>query len=326
MIPSALTNFRVVRQPIAILATQYANAVKMAFGQKDYVLPTKYLFDDVGSKLFTEFTRLSDTYFASTEQSLLIKALPQLQAMLDVPLVVDIGAGQCGLFNQLLAPNLAREGRQYIPIDIAEEPLLSAAKAIAQRYPLLSVEAHVADFETWSPSNFLAAKGSPVLLWGGNGAANLTTEQLVRLLAVFRQVGARGPRIVFGIYLPEDVAGFGRFYRGASDLFNAFRWNAFTRLNRELSANFDIEQYTLQSVYNEIYQRGESVVRPKSRQIVDFSKLGLRVELTPEDRIVIGITQTYTSTAFIDILDCSGWKAIEIIMEHETGFSLVCAE
>lgn len=204
--------------------------------------------------------------------------------------------------------------------------MLPAAKAIAHRYPRLLVEAHVADFETWSPSNFLAAKGSSVLLWAGNGAANLTTEQLVRLLAVFRQVGARGPRLVFGIYLPEDVAGFGRFYRGASELFNAFRWNAFARLNRELGANFDTEQYTLQSVYNETYQRGESVVRPKIRQIVDVSALGLRVELTPEDRIVIGITQTYTPTSFIDILDSSGWKAIDIIMEQETGFSFVCAE
>src|SRR5436305_10823959 len=111
-------------------------------------LPTVWLYDERGSRLYEEITRLPEYYLPRREREILRARAGEIAARTaartQARTLVELGAGAAQNTRLLLD---ALDVERYVPVDVSEEALRAGAEAIAAAYPGLSVEPLVGDFE-----------------------------------------------------------------------------------------------------------------------------------------------------------------------------------
>src|SRR5262249_43419376 len=121
--------------------------VRRGLGSPPLTVPPKWLYDDEGSRLFDEITRLPEYYPTEAERSILLDHADEIAAATDATTLVELGSGTSDKTHALLRA-FAAAGRlqRFVPIDVSEQTLRDAAEQIAATYDGVRVEAIVGDF------------------------------------------------------------------------------------------------------------------------------------------------------------------------------------
>lgn len=135
-------------------------------------IPTWYLYDPVGIRLFEQITQLPEYYLARIETALLAKHGGPLVRQLGVRRLAELGSGSSQKIVPLL--NALPQG-SYTLFDVAGDAVRSLAQQLAAQYPKLSVQALQGNFYT--DLHLLGPGGGPrLMLLLGNTFANLASE------------------------------------------------------------------------------------------------------------------------------------------------------
>src|SRR5262249_23967667 len=111
-------------------------------------LPAVWLYDEKGSRLFEQITRLPEYYLTVAEREILTRQADEIAELTQARVLVELGAGTSEKTLLLLHALSATDGlERFVPLDASEEVLRASAHAIADRYPALGVHAVVGDFE-----------------------------------------------------------------------------------------------------------------------------------------------------------------------------------
>lgn len=220
----------------------------LARAQKE--LSPKFFYDERGSEIFEEITRLPEYYLTRTERALLEEWMPRWVGALRPASVVELGAGSARKTRIVLDAMLAAgAGEQYLPVDISEEFLDSTARALRGEYPSLSVEPVVADIG----GVFVLPGGlrSPALFaFLGSTIGNFAPPAAVMLL---RQIhAAMGPadRFLLGVDLRKDPASIEAAYNDSRGLTAEFNLNILRVLNARYAADFEPGAFRHLAFYN----------------------------------------------------------------------------
>ncbi len=137
---------RVLLDP-AWAATRVLSDVRAGLGSQPRWITPHWLYDDVGSALFEEITRLPEYYPTEREREILRRESDAIAARTGATALVELGSGTSDKTRTLL-DSLTATGQLgwFVPVDVSESTLRVAAADIAERYPGLRVEAVVADF------------------------------------------------------------------------------------------------------------------------------------------------------------------------------------
>ena len=110
-------------------------------------LPPVWFYDDKGSELFDEITRLPEYYLTRAERRLLESHAKEIATRWCTEVLVELGAGTCEK-SRILLDALTDAGtlKKYVPLDVSDNTLFAAATSLADTYPTLSVHAVVGDF------------------------------------------------------------------------------------------------------------------------------------------------------------------------------------
>lgn len=110
-------------------------------------LPPRWFYDEKGSVLFEQITRLEEYYPTRTEESILVEHAGDIAALSGASTLIELGAGTSRKTRLLLdALSERTENLLFAPLDISAEVLMESAASIATDYPAVTVEAQVADF------------------------------------------------------------------------------------------------------------------------------------------------------------------------------------
>src|SRR5947207_421554 len=110
-------------------------------------LPPKWFYDERGSGLFEEITRLEEYYPTRRERAILTARAPEIAEATGARMLLELGAGS-GEKTRLLLDALSGTLRAYVPVDVSGDFLAEAADQIAADHPGLTVHAVVADYES----------------------------------------------------------------------------------------------------------------------------------------------------------------------------------
>ena len=104
-------------------------------------LPPKWFYDQRGSALFEEITRLAEYYLTRTERSLLREHAADIARVTRAQTLVELGSGASDK-TRLLLSALRHAGtlRRFVPVDVDPTILRSASAAIAHEFPDLQVQ------------------------------------------------------------------------------------------------------------------------------------------------------------------------------------------
>ena len=265
----------------------------------------RWLYDDEGSALFEEITRLEEYYPARTEAAILSRHARDIADFVGTDAVVlDYGAG-AGVKSKLLLSAL-QTPNCYVPVDIAGNFLGATAAGMREAFPGLSVVPIEADFtrEFALPSGLSITKR--LAFFPGSTIGNFShSEASALLVRMRRQTGTNGVAII-GADFRKDVGTLLAAYDDRQGVTARFNLNLLARINRELGGDFREEAFTHEARWNS----GESAVEMHLVSRVDQSVSldGRRFEFRPGESIHTESSRKYDFHSFGALVRGSGWR------------------
>jgi L-histidine N-alpha-methyltransferase len=205
-------------------------------------LPPKWAYDEEGSRLFDEITRLPEYYPTRAEAEILRARAAEIGARTGAETLVELGSGS-GEKTRLLIEGLLGAGtlRTYVPVDVSPSALLECGRLLIRDYPTLAVHALLADFE--HQLDVLPAAGRRLTAFLGGTVGNLEPGPRADFLAALRAGTAPGDWLLLGTDLIKDPAVLIPAYDDAAGITAEFNRNVLRVLNRELGADFDVASF-----------------------------------------------------------------------------------
>jgi dimethylhistidine N-methyltransferase len=204
--------------------------------------PPVWFYDEVGSRLFDEITRLPEYYPTRAERSILQARSAGIAAATRADTLVELGSGTSDK-TRLLLDALGAGGtlRRFVPFDVSEPTLRSAAGAIAAERPGLEVHAVVGDFHRHLGA--VPRGGRRLVAFLGGTIGNLDPAQRRRFLFDVDAMLDPGDAFLLGTDLVKDPDRLVAAYDDAAGVTAEFDRNALRVLDRALGADFDPEAF-----------------------------------------------------------------------------------
>jgi dimethylhistidine N-methyltransferase len=268
-------------------------------------LSSKYFYDERGSALFEAICELTEYYPTRTETGLLREAAHHIAGYIsDGAALIEYGSGASVKTRILLeaAPQVA----VYIPMDISEDALEPAAKAIRARFPAIEVAPLVGDFT--QPLHLPpAAEGRPRTgFFPGSTIGNFDPDGAVAFLRNAHLLLGEGAQFIIGIDLVKAEDVLVRAYDDARGVTAAFNLNLLTRINRELGAEIDLASFAHRAVWNAAESRMEMHLVSLKDQTLHIA--GHRFEMAAGETIHTENSYKFTLDGFAALAGRAGWR------------------
>ena len=260
-------------------------------------LPAVWLYDEQGSRLYEEITRLPEYYLPRREAEILRDRADVIAKRTQARALVELGAGTAKN-SRLLLDALAAEGtlERFVPLDVSEQTLRASAQAIAASYPRVSVHAIVGDFERHLGA--LPRDGRRLIAFLGSTIGNLYPDQRGRFLGTIASMLGRDEAFLVGVDLVKDVARLEAAYTDSRDVTETFVRNALTGVNRELGATFDQRRFAYEARWDPEREWMDIGLRARQAHTVSIPRLELDVAFEKGEPLRVEISSKFRRERF----------------------------
>lgn len=280
-------------------------------------IAAKYLYDELGSKLFEKITDLDEYYQTRTEFDILNQSHVSITKLMgeDVDLI-ELGSGSSTKTHVLLdETNL----NSYIPIDISTTMLTNTVDQLEKDYPKLKIHGIVADYtQAFSLPELRGNK--KVIFFPGSTIGNFEPFEAAMFLKQLSNTLNKGDGLLIGVDLRKDQHIIEKAYNDKQGITAAFNMNLLTRMNRELQTDFQVENFYHHAFYNAVKSRIEMHLVSKAVQTVNLQHQ--KVEFAKNETIHTESSYKYSVSSFQKIgLKC-GFKPVEVFVDKNKWFSV----
>ncbi len=241
------------------------------------VLSSKWFYDNRGSELFDEITRLPEYYPTRAERSILEAHAGEIAALTAADTLVELGSGT-STKTRLLLDALRDAGHleRFAPFDVSETTLRTAATAVAGDYPGVAVEAVVGDFERHLDR--IPTAGRRLIAFLGGTIGNLAPQPRIEFLSEIAEGMQTGDAFLLGTDLVKDVDRLVAAYDDDTGVTAEFNRNVLCVINRELDGSFDPERFDHVACYDPGNEWVEMRLRSTCDHSVELGALDLEVD------------------------------------------------
>lgn len=230
-------------------------------------LPSKYFYDERGSELFELICELEEYYPTDAEVEIMEKNIEEIAELLGEKVqLIELGSGS-SMKTRLLLVHLNKLAG-YVPVDISEEFLLTVSEKLRSEYPDLNIDPVAADYTSTFkiPANSDAEK--KVIYFPGSTIGNFIRSDVKSFLKTVSSMIGSGDGMLIGVDNKKDSQILERAYNDEKGITGEFNLNVLMRLNRELEADFDMEYFEHNALYNAGKGRVEMHLVSKKEQEV----------------------------------------------------------
>jgi L-histidine N-alpha-methyltransferase len=288
--------------------------------QPEMMISPKYFYDERGSQLFDEITRLPEYYPTETELGIMRDNIREIASLVGKQAsLIEFGSGS-SLKTRILLEHLD-ELAAYVPVDISEDHLLQSAQQIREDFPDLEVLPVVADFT--QPFQLPSPRVMPVrnvVYFPGSTIGNFTNDAAQELLAVMHGEAGAGGALMIGVDLQKDPAIIERAYNDSAGVTAEFNRNVLRHLNREFGADFDLQSFAHSAEYNEAEGRIE--IRLVSAHNQEFTVGDESFSIGKDEAILTEYSHKYTLDGFAAMAETAGFRVARVWMDAGRLFSV----
>ena len=286
--------------------------------QPEKMISPKYFYDERGSQLFEEITRLPEYYPTETELGIMRDNVGEIAGLVGKQAsLIEFGSGS-SLKTRVLLENLD-ELAAYVPVDISEDHLLESAQQIREEFPRLDVLPVVADFT--QPFQLPSPKIMPlrnIVYFPGSTIGNFTHDAAHELLQVMHEEAGADGALLIGVDLQKDPAIIERAYNDRAGVTAEFNRNMLRHLNREFGADFDLDAFAHSAEYNE--EEGRVEIRLVSEQDQEFTLGNESFSIDRDEAILTEYSHKYTLEGFATMAEAAGFSVEKVWMDAERLF------
>ncbi len=282
-----------------------------------------WFYDERGSNLFDDITRLPEYYQTRAERRLLRDHAEDLAA-LDIETLVELGSGTSDKTVEILG---ALDGtgflRTYVPFDVSEATLRDAIAKLAAQFPALGFHGIVGDFHQHLGQ--IPAAGRTLVAFLGGTIGNLRPAERGRFFDDLASAMDDDDLLLIGIDLLKDPATIVAAYDDSAGVTAAFNRNSLVVLDRELGADFDPADFDHVARWNG--DEGWIEMRLRARRPVHatIASLDLVIDLREGEDLLTEISAKFTPESFAAELGEHGFEAEQTWISEGDEFALVVA-
>jgi L-histidine Nalpha-methyltransferase len=298
--------------------------VRRGLSQHPLTLPPKWLYDDYGSELYDEITRLQEYYPFEAERSILEEHAAEIATTSAATTLIELGSGTSEK-TRLLLDAFTASGQLllFTPVDVAEETVRTASRDIAARYEGLEVSALVGDFTLHLAH--LPQGGRRMVAFLGGTIGNFYEEECRAFLGALADQLLPGDSVLLGTDLVKSADRLIAAYHDESGLTAAFIRNSLTVLNRELGADFDPAAFSYIPLWDPHMERMDLRLRSEVPQRVRIPRVDLTLDLAAGDEIRIEISTKFRVSGISGELENAGLSVRKVWTDQQGDFAVTLA-
>ena len=281
-------------------------------------LAPKFFYDERGSQLFDEITRLPEYYPTRTETALFETHSAQIAShFAGAVSLIEYGSGSSRKIRALLE---GMKPAAYVPLDISGDHLEASAKTLQSDYDWLDIYAVYADY---SQSIELPAEiplNQPMAFFPGSSIGNFAPDQAAAFLSRVRSLVGEGGKLLIGVDRKKDKSVLEAAYNDSAGVTAAFNLNVLEHLNRELSGDFDIDSFAHRAIYNDQLGSIQMYLESKVSQQVELA--GQRIDFAAGEVIHTENSYKYHPDEFAALAASAGWQSELHLSDANDYFSV----
>jgi len=273
-------------------------------------LPCKYFYDARGAALFQKICDLPEYYVTRTEIHILDRNRTEIASHLG-PNVELIGLGTgAGTKTRILIEALENPA-VYVPVDISEKQLRQSTALFRTIFPELEILPVCADY--LQPVVLPSPRHNParnIVYFPGSTIGNFEPDEAVQFLCRIANVCHGGGGLLIGVDLKKDRQVLEAAYNDSAGVTAQFNLNLLQRVNRELGADFDLDQWRHRVIYNSNAGRIEMHLISETDQFVHLNEH--KFYFRREEKIITEYSYKYAPDEFAAFAAKAGFNFVRM--------------
>jgi dimethylhistidine N-methyltransferase len=290
-------------------------------------LPPKYFYDDHGSNLFEQICELPEYYPTRTEAWILSQYADEIAQITGACELVELGSGSSTKTLFLLdAYQKFAHSSTYIPIDVSGGILKSTVIKLQQKYPTFSIEGLIGTYEQALVKLESTPASSRMIFFLGSSMGNFNPIESDVFLSQIAKTLQPGDYFLLGIDLQKSKEILEPAYNDSQGVTAAFNLNMLEHLNRRFQGNFDLNLFSHQAIYNQVYTQIEMYLHCQKSHWVSLDILDLKVFFTQGESILTEISRKFDLANLQKQLQSKHIKTVKIWTDPKEWFGLILCQ
>jgi L-histidine N-alpha-methyltransferase len=277
-------------------------------GQKE--LPSKYLYDNVGSALFEVISHLPEYGLTRADERLLRRHADEIVDRVAGPVAVaELGSGSGKKTRWLLEAFCRRQRTSYYPVEISSSALAMCERELRDidRISIVGFEREYLD-GLLEVAAYRKSGQHLVVLFLGSTIGNFDRPAGTKFLAEVRRILEPGDSLLLGTDLEKPSAQLLAAYNDELGVTAAFNLNLLARVNRELGADFDLRQFVHVAMINQEARSVEMHLQSQRRQVVSIPAAEVAVEFQEGETIWTESSHKYSVDEMAETARNAGFR------------------
>jgi L-histidine Nalpha-methyltransferase len=288
-------------------------------GQKE--LPSKYLYDEVGSALFEVITKLPEYGLTRAEERILRRYSGAIaERLTSHGIVVELGSGSGRKTRMILEALAHHQSMTYCPIEISSAALVSCERELDDlpRVSILGFETEYLDGLNRAVARRQPGEGV-VVLFLGSSIGNFDRRPGEDFLHKIRQALKPDDALLLGTDLEKPLSDLIPAYDDSLGVTAVFNRNLLARINRELDGDFDLSRFEHVALYNPRDRRIEMHLRSVESQAVSIE--GAEFTFQSDETIWTESCHKYGRYEAVEMAERTGFECADRWVDNEWAFA-----
>ena len=311
----------IYKEAIEIISQDLRSEIEAGLLAPSASISPKFLYDPLGSHLFTAITLLPEYYPTNTEKNIFAQYRDQIvNAVGTGGTLIDLGAGNCekaeSFFNSL-------KPTSYLAIDFSVEYLQDALKKLEGKYPHILMQCIGMDFSRQLTIPAFIAQSRRTFFYPGSSIGNFLSSEALELLSQIQKQSIDGGLLI-GVDLMKEDSILMAAYDDPLKVTSAFNLNILRSINSHLGSNFRVEQFRHKVMVNHRQDRVELYLEALENLTVSWP--GNSRDFKKDDLIHTENSHKYTIESIKQLLKNAGFKTTQIWTDPKDYFAVIYAK
>ena len=310
----------------AVQQNPFAADVLRGLSATPKYLSSKYFYDDEGSRLFQEIMKLPEYYLTraetdvfQTQTSEIFEAFSENSAEFDL---IELGAGDGTKTSLLVDFFLKRNASfKYVPIDISSEALNFLTAKFHAQFPNLTIQPEQGDYFRTLETFKTKSNKRKIILFLGSNIGNFAHDQAVEFFKSLHAVLNPNDLLFIGFDLQKDPQTILAAYDDARKVTAAFNLNLLNRINRELGADFSLDNFSHYASYHPIDGAARSFLISRKAQTVHIEAINTSFKFAAWEPIFMEISQKYSLPMIENLAKTSGFEVAQYFYDSQNFYT-----
>lgn len=286
-------------------------------------LPPKYFYDGRGSKIFESICDTPEYYVTRTESSLLHENAEEIIKLSAPRHIIEFGSGASRKIRALLdACECLGVRCTYWAMDVCAEIMEEGAHGLQGDYPWLQIRLLQGDYNA-GLVNLDLPEGRRLGVFLGSTIGNLSRSMAPGLLRDIGRVLGTDSTLLLGLDRVKEKRVLNAAYNDRQGETASFNLNLLNVLNRELDADFSLENFYHRALFNEERNQVEMYLVSRRQQRVWFGSLGRPLSLEQGESIRTEVSRKFTRVCIDRLMASSRYTPLRHFVAENEYFSLL---